>query len=170
MKFAWNLDLEKHLLELVLSARGGGAAGKSTKKKTWKSIDDAMTARFKCDVQGKCQSKYQRLMAQYKTYQFVSGLRGVGIEPGTNKVSLDPSVWEDLAKSVDGNTQATSRMLQCFGFPHVDVCALIAGDSVATGEGGGSLADFVATTAKQAAGATPGSTIPSHPSGDSSND
>ncbi|KAJ8571817.1 hypothetical protein ON010_g5016 [Phytophthora cinnamomi] len=65
------------------------------------------------------------------SYRFVSGLSGTGIEPGMNKVSLDPSVWEDLAKSADGNTQSTYRMLQRFGFPHVVVCTLLAGGSVA---------------------------------------
>ncbi|GMF41905.1 unnamed protein product [Phytophthora fragariaefolia] len=109
-------------------------------------------------------------MAQYKTYRFISGISGAGIEAGTNKVSLDPSVWEDLVKSADGITQSIYCMLQRFGFPHVDVCALLAGDSVATGEDGDSLADYASTTANQAAETTPGPTSPSHPSSDSSND
>ncbi|KAE9013221.1 hypothetical protein PR003_g34384 [Phytophthora rubi] len=32
MKFAWDLDMEKYLLELVLAARGG-PSGKGLKKK-----------------------------------------------------------------------------------------------------------------------------------------
>ncbi|KAE8990761.1 hypothetical protein PR002_g21066, partial [Phytophthora rubi] len=141
MKFAWDLDMEKYLLELVLAARGG-PSGKGLKKKAWHSIDDAMKARYDRDMQGKCQSKYQRLMAQYKTYRFTSNLSGAGVEPGTNRVLLDANVWSDLIQTADANTQCTYRQLQKTDFAHADVCALLAGDAVATGEEGGSIGDF----------------------------
>ncbi|GMF24658.1 unnamed protein product [Phytophthora fragariaefolia] len=81
-------------------------------------------------------------MAQYKTYRFTSSLTGAGVEPGTNRVLLDPSVWSELIQTADANTQCTYRQLQKTGFAHADVCALLAGDAVVTGEEDGSIGDF----------------------------
>ncbi|KAG1683657.1 hypothetical protein DVH05_014471 [Phytophthora capsici] len=50
MKFSRDLDMEKHLLDLVLTVRGSG--GKGLKKKVWRSIEEAMKARFDRDMEG----------------------------------------------------------------------------------------------------------------------
>eukprot|EP00644_Phytophthora_capsici_P005541 jgi/Phyca11/97443/e_gw1.2.1136.1 len=63
--------MEKHLLDLVLTVRGSG---------------------------GKCQTKYQRLMAQYKTYRYVSNLNG---KPITNFAVSGLSSAVDAADSPD---------------------------------------------------------------------
>ncbi|KAG1696920.1 hypothetical protein DVH05_017828 [Phytophthora capsici] len=136
MKFSRDVDMEKHLLDLVLTVRGSG--GKGLKKKVWRSIEEAMKARFDRDMEGKCQTKYQRLMAQYKTYHYVSNLSGAGIDPQSHKVTLDPSVWMDLMGNADANTQCTYRMLQKSGFAHANVCLSSAVDAADSPEVHGS--------------------------------
>ncbi|EEY70456.1 uncharacterized protein PITG_05876 [Phytophthora infestans T30-4] len=106
---------------------------------------------------GKCQSKYQRLMAQYKTYRFTSNLSGAGVDSKSHRVLVADSVWSDLIAKADANTGSTYRQLQRTGFVHADVCALIAGDSVATGEEGESFTNFAAEGLNKAAESLSGS-------------
>ena len=92
---------------------------------------------------GKCMSKYHRIMMQFKQYKHVSNLSGAGINCVSGKVLLDESVWSDLIKATDKNTQSMYRGFQRNGFAHRDICSLLPGDTLATGASGGTLEDFV---------------------------
>ncbi|ETI34414.1 hypothetical protein L914_18308 [Phytophthora nicotianae] len=143
----WSLREEKLLLFLCWKAKNDrevfGEEG--LKPQGWTDVTTELnkfsTANFN---EKEVKEKYMDLMQRYNQFKIATGFSG-----DLSTTPKDEMDWERLIRERPGHYSALERLKDSGGFPFVEACSLIKGDTLPNGMGPTSTSEFLETGALQ---------------------
>ncbi|KAG3120513.1 hypothetical protein PI124_g2430 [Phytophthora idaei] len=149
----WTVREEKLLLFLCWKAKNDREVfgDEGLKPQGWTDVTTELnkfsTANFN---EKEVKDKYVDLMQRYNQFKIATGFSGdLSMNP---KDEMD---WERLIRERPGHYTKLEKLKESGGFPFVEVCSLIKGDTPPNGMGPASTTDFLATGALQLPAPTP---------------
>ncbi|EEY63947.1 uncharacterized protein PITG_02458 [Phytophthora infestans T30-4] len=143
----WTLREEKLLLFLCWKAKNDqevfGEEGLTPQG--WTDVTAELNKFSTANLNEKeAKDKYEDLMQRYNQFKIATGFSG---DLATNP--KDEMDWERLLRERPGHYTELERLKEIGGFPFVEVCSLIKGDTQPNGMGLTTTADFLETGALQ---------------------
>ncbi|OWZ23990.1 hypothetical protein PHMEG_0001025 [Phytophthora megakarya] len=143
----WSLMESKLLLFLCWRAKNDrhvfGEEG--LKPQGWTDVTTELNEHTTANFSEKeIKDMYVELMQRYQQYKSATGFSG---DIKTNP--KDEMDWERLIRERPGHYAELEKLKDAGGFPHVEVCSLIKGDTEPNGMGPASINDYLVTGAVQ---------------------